>query len=103
MTAIHLLKILPKWYEDVASGVKNFEIRKNDRDFKVGDYLLLKEWEEGKFTGRELTRYIEYIYKGDGTYGLSNDFCILGIKDDGTKIGIDIGTGGDKCAGRSED
>lgn len=41
----HELKILPKYFEDVMTGKKNFEIRKNDRDFKVGDYLLLKEYE----------------------------------------------------------
>lgn len=75
----HELKIAPRWFEDVQSGRKNFEIRRNDRDFKVGDYLLLKEWERGKYTGREITRKIQYIYEGDGTYGLSDEFCILGL------------------------
>lgn len=75
----HELKIAPRWFEDVQSGRKNFEIRRNDRDFKIGDYLLLKEWERGKYTGREITRKIQYIYEGDGTYGLSDEFCILGL------------------------
>ena len=77
---IHELKILPQWFADVKSGKKNFEIRRNDRDFKVGDLLCLKEYEKGRYTGNEVTRQIEYIYKGDGTYGLSEDFCILGMK-----------------------
>ena len=76
----HELKILPKWFEDVQSNKKNFEIRKNDRDFKVGDTLMLKEWHRGKFTGRFVTREVEYIYQGDGTYGLSDEYCILGLK-----------------------
>lgn len=79
----HELKILPEWFNDVQSGKKNFEVRRADRNFKVGDYLLLKEWYRGKFTGRQLTRQIEYVYRGDGTYGLSEDYCILGIKDNG--------------------
>ena len=77
---IHELKILPKWFEDVQSNKKNFEIRKNDRDFKVGDTLMLKEWYKGKFTERYVLREIEYIYQGDGTYGLSEEYCVLGLK-----------------------
>ena len=76
----HELKILPKWFEDVASGKKNFELRKNDRDFHVGDKLILREWERGNYTGNQLIRQIEYIYHGDGTYGLSEDHCILGLR-----------------------
>lgn len=77
----HELKILPQWFADVSTGKKNFEIRRNDRDFKVGDYLLLKEWDKGRYTGREITKRIQYIYEGDGTYGLSDEFCILGLED----------------------
>ena len=40
---IHELKIWPKYYEEVSMGHKTFEIRKNDRDFKKGDTLILKE------------------------------------------------------------
>ena len=64
----HELKILPKWFNDVAAGVKNFEVRRNDRPFAVGDKLLLKEWERGKYTGREIMKEIIYIYQGYGTF-----------------------------------
>lgn len=76
----HELKILPKWFEDVQANKKNFEIRKNDRNFEAGDCLILKEWYRGKFTGRYVIREIEYIYKGDGTYGLTEGYCVLGLK-----------------------
>ncbi|MBQ6264933.1 MAG: DUF3850 domain-containing protein [Clostridia bacterium] len=55
-------------------------MRKNDRDFKVGDTLLLQEWENGIYTGREILKEIEYIYHGDDAYGLSEEYCILGLK-----------------------
>lgn len=77
----HELKIMPGWFEDVKSGAKNFEIRRNDRDFNVGDELLLKEWNRGKYTGREIRKAIKYIYFGNGTYGLSDEFCILGLRE----------------------
>lgn len=75
----HELKILPQYFDDVASGKKNFEIRKADRDFKVGDFLILKEWEGGLYTGRNMIAKVDYIYQGDGSYGLSEEYCILGL------------------------
>ena len=49
---IHQLKILPKFFEKVISGEKTFEVRENDRNFKVGDYLALNEFANGDYTGR---------------------------------------------------
>lgn len=40
---IHELKILPEYYKAQVEGKKNFEIRKNDRDYKLGDKLVLQE------------------------------------------------------------
>ena len=40
---IHRLKILPEYFEAQKNRVKTFEIRKNDRNFKVGDKLMLYE------------------------------------------------------------
>ena len=76
----HELKIKTGYFEAVKSGLKNFEIRKNDRNFKVGDYVILKEWYHARFTGREVKRKITYIYFGSGTYGLSEEYCILGLE-----------------------
>ena len=79
---IHELKIAPQWFEAVKSEKKTFEIRKADRPFEEGDYLLLREWKDEAYTGRELTRKITYVFKGDGSYGLAEGFCILGITND---------------------
>ncbi|EAF0246019.1 DUF3850 domain-containing protein, partial [Listeria monocytogenes] len=50
MTKLHELKTMSEYFAAVAEGRKTFEIRKNDRDFKIDDYLLLKEFEE-TYTG----------------------------------------------------
>lgn len=39
----HELKLVQPFFNDVFTGKKKFEIRKNDRDFKIGDELILKE------------------------------------------------------------
>lgn len=43
----HELKLDVKYFDEVKDGNKNFEIRKNDRDFKVGDILELKAFMPG--------------------------------------------------------
>ena len=40
---IHELKTLPEYFEAVRKGDKTFELREDDRNFKVGDYLALNE------------------------------------------------------------
>lgn len=74
-----LLKILPKYFKDVESGIKNFELRKNDRKYKVGKYVCLREFDGEKFTGKFVIKQIKYIYEGSGVYGLAEGYCILGL------------------------
>ena len=57
----HELKIKPEYFSAVVTGEKNFEIRNNaDRNFQVGDTLLLKEW-DGEFNGNFVERTISCI------------------------------------------
>lgn len=77
---IHELKILPEYFKPVSLYHKNFEIRKNDRNYKVGDELLLKEWDGEKYTGRTFHCFVSYIYYGDGTYGLPEGWCVMALK-----------------------
>lgn len=46
---IHELKLDLKYFYSVKSGLKAFEIRKNDRDFKVGDTLALTAFHSGRY------------------------------------------------------
>lgn len=58
---IQRLKIEPAYFEAVSSWKKTFEIRYNDRDYKVGDLLVLREWDGEKYTGREVDRVVSYV------------------------------------------
>ena len=79
----HELKTWPEFFIETRGGRKKFELRKNDRDFRVGDQLLLKEWDpkvyqknlpsdhrtvediqaaiEAAYTGREFLVRVDYI------------------------------------------
>ncbi|EAF3712816.1 DUF3850 domain-containing protein [Listeria monocytogenes] len=58
---VHRLKILPEFFEKKRTLVKAFEIRKNDRNFMVGDTLILQEYVNGEYTGREYWEDVAYI------------------------------------------
>ncbi|WP_219305747.1 ASCH/PUA domain-containing protein [Aeromonas hydrophila] len=57
----HELKIKPEYLAAIYFGEKTFEIRNNaDRNFQVGDTLLLKAW-DGEFTGDFVEKVVSYI------------------------------------------
>jgi hypothetical protein len=76
----HELKILPKYFEEVWNENKTFELRKDDRDYKIGDTLRLLEFDYGTYTGRECNRTILYCLRDAEQYGLKEGFVILAIK-----------------------
>ncbi len=76
----HHLKCEAKYFKLVKSGVKKFELRKNDRDFKKYDKVYLEEVVNGVPTGRKLPPItIQYILSDDdgGKYGLRKGHCIF--------------------------
>lgn len=78
---IHELKILPEYFNDVISGNKTFEIRRNDRNFLVGDYIALNEFvKKSGYTGRSALYRITYVAgKGHPPVALPDGYVILGI------------------------
>lgn len=75
----HELKIYPKYFKDVISGQKTFEVRKNDRKFNVGDILVLKEWDNIRYSGRVCNVIITYMID-DKFAGIMPGYAVLGIK-----------------------
>jgi len=59
----HHLKTWPEYFEATFVRDKLFEIRKNDRDYHVGDRLVLCEYDQARdeYTGRELLIYVDYV------------------------------------------
>ena len=74
---IHDVKLAAMHYDDVISGRKPFELRKNDRDYRVGEILREHECIDGEETGRIIVADIIYLLE-DYT-GLQEGYCILGI------------------------
>jgi hypothetical protein len=92
---IHDLKTWPRWFSDVATRRKEFEVRRDDRDIQPGDWLLLHEWdptdcgtpkvyEPVGYTGRKLIRRVTYVLRGRDAMdvGLHSGFCVLGLAHD---------------------
>ena len=61
----HYVKLSYEYYDAVERREKNFEIRYNDRDYREGDWLVLREWDVGDYTGWEIVRRITHVYKLD--------------------------------------
>lgn len=75
----HDIKILPQFFEDTSCGRKSFELRKDDRDYQIGDTVTMHEWTpDAGYTGRQLMITIIYVLRGCPEYGLMDGYCILG-------------------------
>jgi hypothetical protein len=74
----HDVKVVPPYWEDVDSGRKSFEVRKDDRGYVVGDTLVLHEWDGNGYTGRRCVRSDTYVLQG-GQWGLQAGYCCMGL------------------------
>jgi len=78
----HVLKTWPEYFEAVYFGEKPFEVRKNDRNFQVGDTLVLREWDPEKedYTGRKLEVLVTYMTDVANMGVLKEGYVIMGIR-----------------------
>lgn len=85
MLRTHRLKVFGKYADAIMDGTKTFEIRKNDRGYKVGDKIVFKVVSnEGIGTGATArhplngaTYRIDYIL--DDFEGLAQKYVALAI------------------------
>lgn len=82
----HELKCLPLYFQAVHDGRKPFEVRKNDRGFRCGDMLWLREYDpsgldrllmRNPYTGRSVYRRVTYILSA--AEFLQPGFVVLGL------------------------
>lgn len=95
--SMHELKILPEYLTAVLEGKKTFEVRKKDRDYKVGDKLYLREWDGSNYTDRFAIVDVTYIL--DNPEYVKDDFVILGIKNTGNSEAVKFACAVDKVIG----
>ncbi len=89
----HDLKTDSHIFQAVYDGKKIFDVRKNDRDYQVGDELRLLEGDIGredavafrlgeaafKLTGRFIWVRVTYVLKGP-MYGIPEGWVVMSIK-----------------------
>jgi len=87
----HHLKCEQPYFSYVESGVKTFELRRDDRGFLEGDTVVLEEviWKDCDAndphmqslckTRKTITKKINYIVRNKPEYGLMPGFCILAL------------------------
>lgn len=85
---VHEVKSWCAFFQAFKSGAKKHDMRDMfDRDYKVGDVLILNEYDpfKGEYTGEKLAMRITYITSRDtpcafSSAALSRDFCILSLE-----------------------
>ena len=85
----HELKCFPNYYDAVARGDKNFEVRRDDRGFQKGDVLILQRTDPDKphrvktdYSGKvvhELKRRVSYILTG-GQFGIEPGYVVMALE-----------------------
>ena len=82
----HELKCHREPFQALLDGCKRFEIREDDRGFKVGDRLHLREWQpigpgsvEGYYWGREVEFFVTYISRGS-EWGFSYGMVVMSLR-----------------------
>ena len=74
---VHELKIAPEYFNAIQEGIKKFEIRKNDRNYQKGDFLILSEFKEGDYTGFQTIQMVTYLTD----YEQKEGYVVLSIDD----------------------
>jgi hypothetical protein len=82
------VKSWPQFFEPMVAGKKLHDMRnKKDRSYKVGDRMLLREFDPfgGGYTGRVAIAHITYITSNDtpcalSSVGLGDDMAILSVR-----------------------
>ncbi len=86
---VYRLKTDPKPYEDLVNGHKTHTVRKNDRQFNEGEYIIFKKT---KYTGVEMASKDNYplVYMGVSVLckitnvyngpGLADGFVVCSVK-----------------------
>lgn len=81
----HVLKSAPRYFDAIFRGVRTHELRRNDRNYQVGDVLELHEYDDGYYTCRRCTVEVTSMTSAKQACAASKealhpDFCILSVR-----------------------
>jgi hypothetical protein len=79
---VHRLKTWPESFAAISQGAKRVDLRWDDRDYRVGDTLVLNEYqpEHQRCTGRSAIRWVTHVQPG-GRFGLEPGHVALSLSD----------------------
>ena len=77
----HILKTHMDPFAAVWNERKTAEFRRNDRDFQVGDFLILREYdhEKDEYPGREIEARVTHVARGP-SFGIPEGFAMISMK-----------------------
>ena len=77
---VHELKIEYNYIREILAGLKTFEVRRDDRNYQLGDFLYLREYnpETDTYGSIEIICFVSYILR-DPAY-CKKGFVIMGIR-----------------------
>lgn len=85
---VHDLKCWPPFWDQINTGRKTFEVRQDDRGYRINDLLILREWTPpdwlepdtpGELTGRVCHRVVTSVLVG-GQFGLAEGYVALSLQ-----------------------
>ena len=81
MYAKEMVEKLAEPFADLRKFYDHYQVRPADRDFQVGDTLILDEWDPARktFTGHSCKAEIVHLTP-PGKWGLPADVCAFGIR-----------------------
>ena len=83
----HIVKSWPQFFKPMVDGTKKHDLRKNDRDWKIGDILELQEFDPilGEYTGSVAAMKITFITNNStpcaySSHALDRGYSILSVE-----------------------
>ena len=77
---MHELKTIDPYFSQVWDEQKTFEIRLDDRGFKEGDILWLREYlSDGTYSGDSILCTVTYLLSSKEFKGLAEGYVAMGI------------------------
>lgn len=77
----HRLKTIQPYFDRVKIGDKTAEFRLNDRDFQVGDILILEEYDPktSSYSSHSIKAKVSHVLRE--FKGIESGYCMLSLTD----------------------